>query len=203
MPAKTLKAYIVSNGDPECDSIQYATTNVAARRQGAAEIDDDFGSVSCKRLHWADEFASKPIPAKAYIDNGWRISCTNCGDYVSDESYRADEDGEDVPHDPVFRGEHVFCSPECQARHDASVAEQNAKFADFERRARAARPDLQFKEFRGAYPYITMTGKFTFDGAKYGGSVRDDGDGALKWFIASGDQAIWDAYELRSREAVA
>ena len=40
-----------------------------------------------------------------------------------------------------------------------------------------------------------MTGEFTFDGAQYGGSVRDEGDGNLKWFIAQGDKAAWDFYE--------
>lgn len=57
------------------------------------------------------------------------------------------------------------------------------------------RPDLQFKTFRGAYPYRTMTGEFTFDGAQYGGSVRDEGDGNLKWFIAQGDMAAWGYLE--------
>lgn len=193
--AKPVKAFVVSNGDPECDTIQFATTNVAARRKGASEIDDDFGSVSCRRLRWADEFAGKWIPAKAYIDNGWRVSCTGCGDYVSEDAYRTNDDGEDVPLDPVYRDTHVFCCPNCEATHDAAVAEQDAKFAAFERRAREARPDLEYKSFRGAYPYITMTGEFTFAGAKYGGSVRDEGDGELKWFIANGDKDAWDARE--------
>lgn len=200
---KPMKAYLVSNGDPECDTIQFATSNVAARRDGANEIGDDFGSVSCRRLHWADEFVGKRIPAKAYIDNGWRVSCTNCGDYVSEDSYCTDEAGEDVPHEPVYRGAHVFCCPGCQSTHDAAVVAQNAKFAEFERRAREARPNLQFTEFRGAYPYITMTGKFMFDGAKYGGSVRDEGDGELKWYIAQGDQAAWDYCEAELATAAA
>jgi len=40
-----------------------------------------------------------------------------------------------------------------------------------------------------------MTGEFMFDGAKYGGSVRDEGDGELKWFVAQGDKAQWDYLE--------
>ena len=91
--------------------------------------------------------------------------------------------------------EHVYCFPDCKSAHEAEVAEQNAKFAAFEKRVREDRPDLQFKTFRGAYPYRTMTGEFTFDGAQYGGSVRDEGDGNLKWFIAQGDMADWEYLE--------
>lgn len=192
---KPVKAFIVETDDPEDSSIQFATTNVAARRQGADEIGTDFQCVSCKRLPWADEYAGKLIPAKAYIDNGWRVGCTNCGDMVGEDSYGWDDDENETPHEPVYRGEHVFCCMDCQATHDAKVAEQNAKFSAFEKRAREARPDLQFTSFRGKYPYRTMTGEFMFDGAKYGGSVRDEGDGELKWFVAQGDKAQWDYLE--------
>lgn len=192
---KKVLAYIVETDDPEESVIEFAASNVAARRKGADEIGTDFGAVSCKRLPWADEFAGKAIPAKAYIDNGWRVGCTHCSSMVGQETYREDEDGTEFQHDPVFDGEHVFCDEGCQGAHDARVAEQNAKFAAFEKRVREARPDLQFKTFRGAYPYLTMTGEFTFDGALYGGSVRDEGDGDLKWFIAQGDKAAWDLYD--------
>ena len=192
---KQVKAFIVETDDPDETVIAFATSNVAARRQGADEIGADFGSVSCRRLPWADEYAGKGIPAEAYIQHGWRVSCTNCGDMVSQDSYTVDESGKEIPHNPVYCGEHVYCCPDCRSAHEAEVAEQNAKFAAFEKRVREARPDLQFKTFRGAYPYRTMTGEFTFDGAQYGGSVRDEGDGNLKWFIAQGDMADWEYLE--------
>ncbi|MBB3017666.1 hypothetical protein FHR70_000706 [Microvirga lupini] len=195
MSAKPVKAFIIETDDPEESTIQFATTNVAARRQGADEIGTDFEAVSCKRLPWADQYVDSGIPALAYIENDWHVSCANCGAMVHKESGSTDDDGNYEPHEPVYRGEHVFCSPGCETSHDSKVAEQNAKFAAFESRVRELRPDLQYKSFRGAYPYITMTGEFMFDGAKYGGSVRDEGDGALLWFVANGDKAAWDQYE--------
>lgn len=195
-PAKPVLAYLVSNDDPECDTIQFATSNVAARRQGANEIDDDFAGVSCKRLQWADEYRGQHIPAQAYIEHGWRVSCTNCGDYVSEESYRVDDDGEDVPHEPVYRGTHVFCCPSCESSHDAEVSTRNAAFEAFKETVTQARPDLTFTKFTGEYPCITLIAKFTFPGGQYGGSVRDqEGDGTLAWFIAHGDKAAWDLCE--------
>ena len=196
------KAYVIETDDPDEAVICFATSNVAARRQGADEIGTDFGAVSCKRLPWADEYAGKPIPAKAYIDNGWRVSCTHCGIMVTEDSANEDEDGNVVAHVPVYRGEDVFCCTDCEASHDAEVADQNAKFTVFEKRAREARPDLQFTTFRGAYPYRTMTGEFTFDGAQYGGHVRDEGDGELKWFVSGCDKKHWDQLEASRAEPI-
>lgn len=197
MTDKPLKAFIVETGDPEEATIQFATTNVAARRQGANEIGTDFISVTCRRLPWADEFAGKPIPAKAYIENGWFMECANCGQHVSDDMTE-DDDGN--PQVPVFEGTRAYCGQGCKDALETQISEQNAKFSAFEKRVREGRPDLQYTSFRGAYPYIHMTGEFAFEGAQYGGSVRDEGDGELKWYVAQGDKAAWEFYE-QSRAA--
>ncbi len=65
-PPKVL-AYSVETNDPEESTIQFATSNAAARRQGADEISTDFsGIVYCRRAHWADPYADQRfIPAKA------------------------------------------------------------------------------------------------------------------------------------------
>lgn len=121
---KRVKAFIVETDDPDETVIAFATSNVAARRQGADEIGTDFGSVSCRRLPWADEYAGKGIPAEAYIQHGWRVSCTNCGYMVSQDSYTMDESGEEIPHNPVYCGEHVYCCPDCKSAHEAVSKEQ-------------------------------------------------------------------------------
>lgn len=121
---KQVKAFIVETDDPDETVIAFATSNVAARRQGADEIGTDFGSVSCRRLPWADEYAGKGIPAEAYIQHGWRVSCTNCGYMVSQDSYTMDESGEEIPHNPVYCGEHVYCCPDCKSAHEAVSKEQ-------------------------------------------------------------------------------
>lgn len=196
---KTIKAYIVSNGDPEEDTIQFATTNVAARRQGADEMGDDFSNVSCRRLPWADEYSYNKIPAKAYIEHGWYVGCLHCGITVSEHSYVEDEEGNEIPHAPIFRGYDVFCCAECEASYDSEVINQNTKFVNFQQILLKENPDLEFKKFQGKWPHMTMTAKFMFDGAKYGGTIRDEGDGVLKWFIANADISAWEEYnEARS-----
>lgn len=107
-----MKAFIIETDDPEESTIQFATTSVAARRQGADEIGTDFGLVSCKRLPWADQYAGKPIPESAYIVNGWWFECATCGDRVSDETKA-----------PVFAFDLVFCCSNC---HEAEVADRTA-----------------------------------------------------------------------------
>lgn len=192
---ESLKAFVIEADYSEDVVVLFATTNVSARRQGANTIGVDFGEVSCRRLPWADQYAGTHIPAKAYVENGWRVGCLYCGDMVYKGSIWLDDDYYERPHEPVYRGENVFCCPRCEAAHDAKVDKQNAKFAGFEKRVREARPDLQYKAFLGAYPCITMTCEFTFEGSQYGGFVRDDGDGTLRWHVANGDAAAWEAYE--------
>lgn len=195
--AKPVRAYVVATDDPEDSVIVFATTNVAARRHGSDEIGVDFGSVTCNRLPWADEYAGADIPAKAYYDNGWFVSCSNCSNIVCEDFER--EYG--TPQSPVFSGPIAFCCQACKETHDALVAGQNAKFGAFERSVRELRPDLNYTSFRGAYPYISMTAGFMFDGAMYGGTVRDNGDGNIKWSIAEGDKSAWIAYESKFDEA--
>ena len=78
--SRKVLAYSVETNDPEESSIQFATSNAAARRQGADEIGTDFGAVSCRRAHWADQYAGQRfVPAKAYIDAGWWFGCNHCG----------------------------------------------------------------------------------------------------------------------------
>lgn len=92
--------------------LTFATTNVAARRQGADEIGTDFRLVSCKRLPWADQYAGKRIPESTYIANGWWFECATCGERVSDETKAS-----------VFAFDLVFCCSNC---HEAELADRKA-----------------------------------------------------------------------------
>lgn len=112
---KLVKAFIVETDDPEHSTIQFATTNVAARRQGASVIGTDFGYVRCKRLPWADQYAGQRIPESAFIANGWLYDCATCGHQVDGETK-----------DPKFEFELVFCGPKC---HEAEVADRAAASA--------------------------------------------------------------------------
>lgn len=110
MPA--VKAFIVETDDPDDSVVKFASTNVAARRNGADEIGADFGNVTCKRLPWADQYAGKGIPPTAFIENGWHYECSTCGDKV----------GKETPA-PVFALDLSFCSAKC---HAVEVADRQA-----------------------------------------------------------------------------
>lgn len=129
-----MKAFIVETDDPEESTIQFATTNVAARRQGADEIGTDFRLVSCKRLPWADQYAGKRIPESAYIANGWWFECATCGERVSDETKA-----------PVFALDLVFCCAKC---HEAEIAD---------RAAAAARKQEVIAALLAKYPGVEVT----------------------------------------------
>lgn len=190
---KQVKAFIVETDDPDETVIAFATSNVAARRQGADEIGTDFGSVSCRRAPWADQYAGQPfIPAKAYHDAGWRLDCDHCGTQLYDDA----EDDDGNPLQIVYDGRHAYCDSGCKAMREQEVARYNAAGQAFKEKVMAARPDLTFTYWGIGWPHVTQFAKFTFPGGKYGGAVRDqEGDENLSWYIAQGDQAAWDSYE--------
>jgi hypothetical protein len=203
-PRKVL-AYSVETNDPEESNIQFAKSNAAARRQGADEIGTDFsGIVSCRRAHWADPYADlRYIPAKAYIDAGWWFDCNHCGTHCDSDASRFDEETEtDIALDLVFDGRVVYCSAECKIGHDTEVNARNAKFEAFKDAAAKARPKVTFTGFTGGYPYCANSGKFTFPGAQYGGSVSDTEDSdQLTWWVCAVDKDAWDRFTAE-QEAV-
>ncbi|MNE59086.1 hypothetical protein D3C80_1541590 [compost metagenome] len=79
---------------------------------------------------------------------------------------------------------------------DYEIAARNAKGETFKVQVLLARPDLTFTKFEAGWPRITCIAHFTFPGAQYGGSCRDqEGNGNLEWYIANGDKDAWAAYE--------
>jgi len=202
--SRKMLAYTVETDDPEESTIQFATSNAAARRQGADEIGADFGAVSCRRAQWADQYGGQSfIPAEAYIDAGWWFDCNHCGTRCDSDASRWDEEAEtDIPLDLVFDGRVVYCSAECKEGHESEVAARSARFEKFKERVVAAQPGVTFTEFTGGYPYCGDGARFTFPGAQYGGSVSETEDGQdLKWFIAQGDKAAWDLFIAQKQES--
>lgn len=196
-PRKVL-AYSVETNDPEESTIQFATSSAAARRQGADEIGTDFsGIASCRRAHWADQYAElRYIPAKAYIDAGWWFDCNHCGTRCDSDAGRWDEETDtDIPLELVFDGRAVYCSAECKSGHDSEVSARNAKFEAFKAAAANAQPRVTFTGFTGGYPYYANSGKFTFPSAQYGGSVSDtENSTELTWWVSAADKDAWDRF---------
>lgn len=96
-------AYQVEEGADGEHVIVFATSGAAARRIGGEMLGIEFSDVSgCRRAHWADEYVGKPyIPAKAYHDAGWWLSCRCCGAHVY-----ADDDAMA----PVYEDRFVYCN---------------------------------------------------------------------------------------------
>lgn len=114
-----LKAYMVSDGDSNC--VRFAKHSVVARRHGANELGADFGAVKCERVPFADAYAEQGwVPAKVYLDNGYRPFCRHCDTPVFEDG--EDEDGN--PTEPVFDGEDVYCCQGCKDAEEHDIAER-------------------------------------------------------------------------------
>lgn len=125
---RTLKCYLVDTGDDEGAQIYFASSPGRAKAQAASEDGIEFVEVgSCKRQPQFDQYAPGPIPAKAYIENGWWLECFGCHLRCSEEMHEdvEDEDGNLIACDgPIYRGNAVWCSTQCQQRYDEHRAEE-------------------------------------------------------------------------------
>lgn len=169
---------------------------MAARREGANELGSEFEYVECSRAKQYDEYADKGyVPPLVLINDGWWFECCHCGRRCEEEGYDYDTD-EPIPVEDMIEAgrQSVYCNQSCKDAREAEIKERNEKFEAFKEKILESRPDLDFTEWTGGWPWITMTGKFMFPGSKYGGSVRDD-EGELTWWIANGDKDAWDEYE--------
>lgn len=175
---KPVKAFIVETDDPEETVVQFATTNVAARRHGAEQIGTDFECVSCKRLPWADQYAGTDIPPAAFLANGWRYECATCGDSVDSQTKA-----------PTYHLDLVFCSSACEA---AEVAQRKA-----ESEAKSAIVDATLAKFPGAsgvQGYVRGEDRiayFCFPGGRFSATWRLEEDHVA---VAPADVAAWNAW---------
>ena len=142
-----LKAYVVTEEWGEGHAaVVFAAKSVVARREGANELNSEFGDVSCKRAPWADDLAPGPVSPKDCIELGgfWYECACGCGRKIDNEggqhSYDLDgDDGELNPMDPVYVGTgEVFWNQACKDNDDREAQERKDKAARDQAGAEAA-----------------------------------------------------------------
>ena len=108
-----LKAYNVQGN--EYGVIEFATSGVAARRQGANELSIEFADVeSCRRMPALDGYAGQSggVPMRVLVeDHGWGQECGHCYQRVY-----GDHPGR------VWVADQVFCSADHQEQATARLA---------------------------------------------------------------------------------
>lgn len=78
-----IKAYAWDDEDYGGSYFVWTTTPGKAKALLASEHDREFTEMRVYRVPWADKYgASKIIPAKEFLSNGWELNCTNCGKVV-------------------------------------------------------------------------------------------------------------------------
>lgn len=177
-------------------SIVFNNHGLAARRIGACQLGLEFDDVTCRRMPVFDKYSNRSyVPPIAYLENSWWLVCNNhsCQEHVSDDTH-------DINY-IVIKGESIWCSHTCYRDDMISKICTEKKFINFKKEVIEKRPDLTFIEFTGGYPYITLSGKFTFPGCEIGGSVRDqEGDGKIGWTVAQYDLEKWNEYNEKVKE---
>lgn len=126
---KRLVAYSVQDDEHGC--IVFASNSATARRNGASELGCDWEDIeTCRRAPWADSYAQdRRVPPLVMIEHGWWFECCHCGERVSDDSYHDDDDGEEIPHEPVAEGQLIYCTPACRDEDQRERAERTARKA--------------------------------------------------------------------------
>lgn len=140
-----LKAYSVQETCEGTGGIVFAKHNVVARKKGSQQFaDGDFGSVTCNRAPWADEFAERgSVPASEAIHHGWWFECHGCGRKIDEDLPSLWEsevrNGEPLKGQQLlyaqWRPEHVignmdtaiFCRKSCKDHHDAHERERKRR----------------------------------------------------------------------------
>src|ERR1700677_4212029 len=162
-----MKAYIVREtyGDGCC--VEFADHNVVARRNGANELNTDFGGVECNRYPAFDEYAPC-VPDAVLVEHGWWFECMQCGQRISSDL--EDEDGEPIELEPIYAGNHVFCPPTCQEKFKA------------ERLYKAARAEMAVTMATQRWPGIEIRHKSGHDVGRVEFSFPG-GEGRVTWSI--------------------
>lgn len=197
MTAKPVKAYAVTERSEAMTVIVFATSGIAARRQGANEHNTEFDCIeSCRRAPWADQYQSTgKIPAQAWIDNGYSQICDYCETVIYGDTTE-DEDG--YEQEPIFEGMHAYCGSGCKEAREQDIAQRKASGDAFLARIKAERPFLTFINLRCDYPWIYNSAEYTFEGAKVGGGVSEEKDGKLRWHVAAVDEEAYAAFVSRA-----
>jgi hypothetical protein len=105
-----MKAYAITEHCENTGGIIYAAHAIVARRRGADEFNDgEFSGISCRRAHWADQYAPGPCPKLVMIAHGWWFECHGCGETMTESNDDLD------PKRFIEGGSAVYCSAECRA----------------------------------------------------------------------------------------
>jgi hypothetical protein len=192
MKVQQVKAYSVQADEYGC--IRFATSNVVARREGANELDVDFGDIqSCKRIPELDEYATKGrVPWKVLVeDHGWSQECGYCDSRVyNDEPDRVWSD----------TGEQIYCSVECQAHAEDRDRqyEQERLLAERLKCDAIEAAKLRFKGITEFHSCCLANGKvhvqFRFPGCQWDASWFP---GASMATVAACDAEAWKAYRAQ------
>lgn len=188
---KPIKAFSVQ--DEERGVVVFATSGIAARRIGANELNTDFEAIeSCRRLPWADQYASAgSVPPLVLIDYGWWFECSHCGVKVCSDSADYDKEGDnDIPHEPVAVGEAVYCKPECRDAELKERAEQKAKKEAAKLAAEKKFPGIDVRYVSDTDPAYVL---FTFPGGTYN-TQWTVGDDTVT--VSQVDEAAWREYKV-------
>lgn len=123
-----VKAYIVTEEFEGSCVVVFAERAVVARRDGANELDAEFGEVSCRRAPWADEYAPGPVPIEAEISKGgfWYECGCGCGRRIDSDQGSA-SDADENPMSPVFVDRLVFWNQACKDADDKYHREAEEK----------------------------------------------------------------------------
>lgn len=189
--AEKIKAYAVQDKYGDAGAvIVFDVRAVSARRDGAGQLDCEFGDVSCRRARWADNYAPGPVPPKVAIEEGgWRYECaSSCGEWVDDETEKPFYDQHGQP----------WCSQSCHDSTKAHDAKIKAEREAAEEACRAATMDrFPFAEItyiaRSGSPGYKYRAHFKFPGGKFDASWCPDDPGRV--CVARADVEAWQALQ--------
>lgn len=143
-----LRAFAVTENDENTGAIYFAKHDIVAKRWGANEYGDgELSYVSCRRAPWADEYASKPLPAWLMIANGWHFECHGCGMRLDEDELRERH----LPVEGVLGSQHslVFCSARCRRK---DFSRERRRKAEAQRAIEALKAIV-----RNRFPQVSFT----------------------------------------------
>lgn len=81
-----MKAFQIDDETSDGNSVVvFANHAVVARREGATELDVEFGDVSCRRVPHFDARAPGPLADEELWAAGWWFPCVRCEERTSEE----------------------------------------------------------------------------------------------------------------------
>lgn len=177
------KAYSVQ-GD-EHGVVVFAGHSVVARREGANELNEEFGGVTCKRAPEFDEYAAAgKVPVKAMLAAGWWWECQSCGRHVYEDDC--------CIHDDV-----AYC---CEACRDKELADRVVS----ERREQAFADCVHEK-----WPGVTVQHVHEFRGDGEATFTFPGGMGMARWvsqenalYVPLSDHPAWAEFTGRPVEII-